>query len=65
MRERGKTVLAVTHDLALAARCDRRLELVDGRLVADVRSMDERASVHESEGKIGQPPAGVPPTERS
>ena len=31
----GKTVVAVTHDLALAARMDRQVELLDGRIVAD------------------------------
>ena len=37
VRERGKTVVAVTHDLALAARMDRKLGLVDGKLVSDER----------------------------
>jgi lipoprotein-releasing system ATP-binding protein len=31
----GKTVVAVTHDLGLAARMDRRIHLVDGRIVQD------------------------------
>jgi len=31
----GKTVVAVTHDLGLAERMDRRIRLVDGRIVAD------------------------------
>jgi lipoprotein-releasing system ATP-binding protein len=35
VRERGKTIIAVTHDIGLARRMDRRLELVDGRLIAD------------------------------
>ncbi|QCI68816.1 ABC transporter ATP-binding protein [Phreatobacter stygius] len=35
VRERGKTVVAVTHDLALAARMDRRVHLVDGRISSD------------------------------
>ena len=32
-REHGSACLIVTHDARLAARCDRRIELVDGRLM--------------------------------
>ena len=34
-RERGTTLVLVTHDDALASRCTRRLSLASGRLVAD------------------------------
>ena len=35
VRLHGKTVVAVTHDLGLAERMDRRVELVDGAIVSD------------------------------
>ncbi len=37
-RDRGKTLIVVTHDSAVAARAPRLLRLDDGRLVEDVRS---------------------------
>lgn len=36
-RQRGATLVLVTHDPSLAARCDRRLRLADGQVVADER----------------------------
>ena len=37
-RERGTTLLLVTHDVGLASRCARRLSLAAGRLVGDERA---------------------------
>ena len=31
----GKTVVAVTHDLSMAERMDRQIELLDGRIISD------------------------------
>ncbi|MCW0202445.1 MAG: ABC transporter ATP-binding protein [Rhodanobacter thiooxydans] len=39
-RERGSACLIVTHDPRLAARCDRRIELVDGRLAASTSAAE-------------------------
>ena len=36
-REHGTTLLLVTHDIALAARCARRVSLAGGRLIGDER----------------------------
>lgn len=35
VHERGKTVVAVTHDIDMADRMDRRVHLVDGKIVSD------------------------------
>ena len=37
VRVRGKTVVAVTHDVAMAERMDRRIHLVDGRIDGETR----------------------------
>jgi lipoprotein-releasing system ATP-binding protein len=39
-RDFGVTFLVVTHDPRLAKRCDRVLELVDGRLVGEQKGSD-------------------------
>jgi lipoprotein-releasing system ATP-binding protein len=36
-RERGGALVVVTHDPRLAARCDRVVQIIDGRIVSDVR----------------------------
>jgi lipoprotein-releasing system ATP-binding protein len=41
--DRGKTVVAVTHDLGLAARMHRRIQLMDGAVEVDTRSDDPLA----------------------
>jgi putative ABC transport system ATP-binding protein len=43
-REHGTTLVLVTHDATLAARCARRLSLASGRLVGDERLPDVEAA---------------------
>ncbi len=49
VEEHGKTVVAVTHDMGLAERMHRHVELLDGRIVADeihARSREPRRATH-------------------
>ena len=43
-RERGQTVLIVTHDPEVGEACDRIIRMRDGRIIADERRSDERAA---------------------
>lgn len=45
-REMGTAFLIVTHDLRIADRCDRRIEIVDGRIASDVKTHDAAASAN-------------------
>ena len=41
-RERGTTLILVTHDPAIASRCARQLSLAGGRLVSDDAVREQR-----------------------
>jgi putative ABC transport system ATP-binding protein len=43
-RERGQTVLIVTHDLDVGASCDRIIRMRDGRIIADERVTEVQAA---------------------
>ncbi|MFL5649720.1 MAG: ABC transporter ATP-binding protein, partial [Chloroflexota bacterium] len=43
-RERGQTVLIVTHDQEVGAACDRIIRMRDGRIIADERVADVRVA---------------------
>ncbi|MBF4563992.1 ABC transporter ATP-binding protein [Plantibacter sp. VKM Ac-2876] len=45
LHDEGTTVVVITHDVELAARLPRRIELRDGRIIADTRT-DTRAVAH-------------------
>ncbi|KZE30533.1 ABC transporter ATP-binding protein [Chelatococcus daeguensis] len=51
VRQRGKTVVAVTHDLDIASRVDRRIHLVDGKVVSDDCNKDKKAEPATSDAR--------------
>jgi putative ABC transport system ATP-binding protein len=42
LHERGATIVVITHDMGIACRMPRRIEMLDGRVVADTRPGDTR-----------------------
>ena len=44
LHDAGGTLVVVTHDPEIGARAHRCLRMVDGRIVGDERSRDERAA---------------------
>lgn len=44
LADQGRTVLAVTHDLSLAARADRRINIVDGKVESTSTNVRRRVS---------------------
>jgi putative ABC transport system ATP-binding protein len=51
--ERGVTVLLATHDSQVAARCDRIVRLLDGRVADDI-AVREQADVEGARGRLGR-----------
>ena len=59
-REHGTTLLLVTHDTTLAARCGRRLSLAAGRLVADESSAADAVPSTATVATPAAPPPASP-----
>jgi putative ABC transport system ATP-binding protein len=54
LHKRGATIVLITHDMGIARRMPRRIEMLDGRIVADTRTA----------GTLAADPSTVQPAER-
>ncbi len=58
LHQRGATIVLITHDMGIARRMPRRIEVLDGRIVADTRTDGTRGP-----GALPGGPAAVQPAE--
>jgi putative ABC transport system ATP-binding protein len=58
LHQRGATIVLITHDMGIARRMPRRIEVLDGHIVADTRADGSR-----SPGALAGSPASVQPAE--
>ena len=59
-RQRGSTIVLITHDISIARRMPRRIEVLDGRIVADTRGADAGIADTLAAGPPTVQPAGHP-----
>jgi putative ABC transport system ATP-binding protein len=58
LHQRGATIVLITHDMGIARRMPRRIEVLDGRILADTRANGRR-----SPGALAAGPPAVQPAE--
>jgi putative ABC transport system ATP-binding protein len=58
LHQRGATIVVITHDMAIARRMPRRIEVLDGRIVADTRTAETLGT-----GTLAPGPPTIQPAE--